>query len=162
MASDMFLKIEGIDGESTDEKHSNWIDILSFNHNVSQSGSADGSSTGGHTSGRVDIGEMVFAKMLDKSTPKLIEAACTGKHIPTAEIELCSATGAKHTFMKYKLSKVIVSTVTTGGSGEGSRPEETLMLKFEKIEWEYTPYDNTGKSGNPVRAGWDRALNKTV
>ena len=30
MAFDAFLKIEGIDGESTDDKHQKWIEILSY------------------------------------------------------------------------------------------------------------------------------------
>jgi bacteriocin-like protein len=31
-AYDAFLKIDGIPGESTDDKHKDWIEILSFNH----------------------------------------------------------------------------------------------------------------------------------
>ncbi len=30
MAVDYFLKIDGIAGESTDDKHKEWIDVLSF------------------------------------------------------------------------------------------------------------------------------------
>ena len=30
MAVDYFLKIDGIDGESQDDKHKDWIEVLSF------------------------------------------------------------------------------------------------------------------------------------
>ena len=33
-AYDAFLKIDGIAGESTDDKHKDWIEILSFNHST--------------------------------------------------------------------------------------------------------------------------------
>nr|NIS53628.1 type VI secretion system tube protein Hcp [Phycisphaerae bacterium]NIU11189.1 type VI secretion system tube protein Hcp [Phycisphaerae bacterium]NIU59045.1 Hcp1 family type VI secretion system effector [Phycisphaerae bacterium]NIW95363.1 Hcp1 family type VI secretion system effector [Phycisphaerae bacterium] len=54
MPGDVFLQIEGIPGESTDEKHKDWIEILSYSHGVSQSGAGSRSSGGAATSGRCD------------------------------------------------------------------------------------------------------------
>ena len=31
MAFDAFVKIDGIEGESTDEKHAGWIEVISYN-----------------------------------------------------------------------------------------------------------------------------------
>ena len=36
MAFDCFLKIDVIPGECTDDKHKEWIEILSYSHGVSQ------------------------------------------------------------------------------------------------------------------------------
>ena len=36
MAFDAFIKIDGIDGESTDEKHSDWIEVIKFGPGVKQ------------------------------------------------------------------------------------------------------------------------------
>ncbi len=46
MAVDMFLKIDGIPGESTDSKHKDWIEVLSYSFGASQpsAGAAWGSS----------------------------------------------------------------------------------------------------------------------
>ena len=162
MASDMFLKIDGLDGESTDDKHGNWIDILSFQHGYSQPGGIDRSAVGGHTGGRVNVSEVTFVKQMDKASMPLADACATGKHIKSCEIEFCSASGEKHTFMKYKLTDVLVSSYSVSGSGGGERPTESISLNFGKIEQAYTPFDNTGKAGKDVRAVWNLATNKNA
>lgn len=162
MAGDMYLKLEGIDGESTDEKHEKWIAIESFTHNVNQPVSA-ASGTGGRTGGRADFGDFVFTKTIDAATPDLYVHCSNGKHIPKVEIEFCLATEDKHTFMKYTLEDVIVSSVTPAGSrsdADGAKPAEQVSLAYGKIEWEYTPIDDTGRPGASIRRGWDLEKNK--
>jgi type VI secretion system secreted protein Hcp len=161
MAVDMFCKIDGIDGESTDDAHSDWIEILSFSHGVSQPVSG-ASRTGGRTGGRADFQDFVMTKTIDKATPDLNLYCCNGSHISKIEIELCLATGDKHTFMKYELEDVIVSSVSPGGSADSSeaKPLETLSFAYGKIKWEYTPIDNTGKPGAAVDRTWDLEANK--
>ncbi len=44
MASDMFLKIDGIPGESTDKAHANEIEVLSFSWGIQQQRSGSASS----------------------------------------------------------------------------------------------------------------------
>ncbi|MCJ7600165.1 MAG: type VI secretion system tube protein Hcp, partial [Desulfobulbaceae bacterium] len=58
MPADDFLKIEGIDGESTDDKHKGWIEVLSYNWGVSQMASASASSSGGGTTQRADLQDL--------------------------------------------------------------------------------------------------------
>ena len=47
MASDYFIKIDGIDGQSDDKAHGKWIEVVSFTHgsvqNVSVARGADSS-----------------------------------------------------------------------------------------------------------------------
>ncbi|MGE6888400.1 type VI secretion system tube protein Hcp, partial [Serratia bockelmannii] len=38
MAMDMFLKVEGINGESKNANHKQWIDVFSFNWGARQPG----------------------------------------------------------------------------------------------------------------------------
>ena len=44
MAVDMFLKLDGINGESKDEKHAKEIDLLAFSWGASQPTHAHGSA----------------------------------------------------------------------------------------------------------------------
>ncbi|MEO7652407.1 MAG: type VI secretion system tube protein Hcp, partial [Bryobacteraceae bacterium] len=44
---DTFLKIDGIPGESTDDAHKEWIEVLDFDHEMTQPASATVSSAGG-------------------------------------------------------------------------------------------------------------------
>ena len=159
MAFDAFLKIEGVDGESTDDAHSDWIEILSYNHGVSQPISS-ASATGGRTGGRADFQDFSVVKTSDKATPDLNLFCCNGKHIPKVELELCLATEDKHTFMKYTLEDVIVSSISIGGGGGEDRPTESVTFCYGKFKWEYTPIDQTGKAGSATDRTWDLELNK--
>ena len=164
MPFDAFLKIEGIEGESTDDKHKNQIEVLSFSHHLSQAGGSSVSRTTGQTGSRVDLGDFSIVKVLDKATPNLSLFCCTGKHIPSVVLEICSASEDKLTYMKYTLSDAVIASVRPGGSSssEGVRPLEEISFRYGKIEWEYTPFGNDGKAGAALKAGWDAAANKKV
>jgi len=161
MAFDGYVKLEGIEGESTDAKHDKQIEILSYSFHVAQSGGASTSRHTGQTGARVDVGDFTFVKVLDKSSPNLFKYCASGKHIPTVVVELCSATENKHTYMKYTMSDVVVSSVRPGGAtnADGSRPLEEVALRFGKLELEYTPFGNDGKAGGAVKASWDAEKN---
>ena len=47
MASDLFIKIGDIKGESLDDKHKDEVDVLAWSWGVSQSGSMHGGGGGG-------------------------------------------------------------------------------------------------------------------
>jgi type VI secretion system secreted protein Hcp len=81
MAFDAFLKIDGIPGESTDEKHKDWIEVTHFDQSMSQPTSATASSAGGATAERVNFGTFNIKHLLDKASPKIYEACASGKHI---------------------------------------------------------------------------------
>ena len=53
MAVDYFLKLDGIQGESVDDKHKDEIQIMSFSWGGSQTSSVSG--TGGSGAGKVDL-----------------------------------------------------------------------------------------------------------
>ncbi len=161
MAFDAFLKLDGIEGDSTDDGHKKWIEILSYNHGLSQSIGGSRSAGGAGTGGRCDHQDFSIVKELDKSTPALNLHVCNGKHIPKVTIELCRAGEDKNLFMKYLLSDVVISTITPGGSGGGDMPLEDVSFNYGKIEWEYTATDpKTGAKGGVVKTHWDTEANK--
>ncbi len=161
MAVDMFCKIDGIDGESTDDQHKDWIELLSFNWGVSQPVSVS-SATGGRTAGRADFQDFAITKLVDRATPNLALHCANGRHIPKVIVELCLAAETKHPFMKITMEDVVVSSVGSGGAASAvePRPQETVTFNYGKIEWEYTPLDPTGKKGATVKQGWDLETNK--
>mgnify|MGYP003572467063 FL=1 len=160
MAVDMFMKVEGVDGESTDDAHDKWIEILSYSHGVSQPVSGV-SATGGRTGGRADFQDFTIVKTIDNATPDLTIKCAKGEHIPTVEVELCLATGDKHTFMKYTMEDCIVTSIAPGGSADGeTKPLENVSLAYGKIKWEYTPIDHTGAPGSTTDRTWNLETNK--
>src|SRR6201982_4272321 len=82
MAVDMFLKINGVDGESQDDKHKKEIDVLAWSWGVSNSGSAH--VGGGAGAGKANVQDLSFTKYIDKSSPDLMLGACNGKHYDNA------------------------------------------------------------------------------
>src|SRR5215471_10410507 len=93
---DAFLKISTIPGESTDDKHKDWIEILSYHWGTSQAAAGAHSMTGAHTGQRVDISDFSVVKQLDKTSPKLFQSCCTGEHIGDVTLELCKAVGGSN------------------------------------------------------------------
>lgn len=163
MAFDAFLKINGVPGESTDDKHKDWIEILSYSCGVSQSSSGSASSGGGRSAERADFADFSIVKALDKASPKLALFCANGNHIDEIKVELCRATGDKQKYMEYVLSDVIVSSARPGGSSQGGEalPLEEVSFNYGKIKWLYTETDHkTGKPKGDVESNWDLTANK--
>lgn len=161
MAVDMFMKIAGIDGESADDTHKNWIDLSSYSCGVSQSVSA-ASATGGRTVGKADFQDFTVVKVIDSATSDLNKHCADGTHVGTVEVDVCVITNNEtHVLMKYTMEDCIVSSVSVGGmEGDGGRPTETVTLNYGTIEWEYTPIDEKGSGGSTSKRGWDLRNNK--
>ena len=149
MAVDMFLKIQGIPGESSDSKHKDEIDILSFQWGVSQVGAEFGGA------GKVSVQDFSFTHVLDKASPKLFLACVTGEHIKEAMLTVRKAVADRDQleYLKYGLSDILVTKVEQAGSSDP--PMESVSLNFIKFEIMYTPVDATGKLLPAVQAGFD-------
>lgn len=156
--ADMFLKLEGIEAESTDNKHKGEIEILNFSWGATQPGSSG--HGGGAGVGKVQIHDFSFSKLMDKASPKLFEYCATGKHLPSIILTCRKAGGEQQEYLKVTMKEVIVSSFTNSGSGGASLPVENVTLNFSTIEMEYKPQDEKGNLGGVVKAGWN--ANKNV
>ena len=160
MAGDCFLKIDGIPGESTDEKHKEWIEILSFSHGVSQMVSGERSTGGAASAERCTHQDLSIVKSLDKASPTLDLFCCEGRHIDKVTLELCRAAGEKEKYMEYKMEKVLITSVSIGGGG-GGLPTESVTFNYGKLTWNYIQLDHeTGKKKGNVEKYWSLIDNK--
>jgi type VI secretion system secreted protein Hcp len=160
---DVFLKIDGIPGESSDDKHKDWIEILSFSHGITQPASATRSSAGGASAERCDHADFTITKLLDKASPLLLQYCCTGKHIPAITVEMCRAGGDKMKYMDVKMEEIIISSVTPSGTSKGEYgfPIESVSFNYGRIKWTYTQQKRAdGSGGGNVPGGWDLTANK--
>ena len=162
MAYDIFMKLDDIPGESTDDKHKEWINLLAFSMGVSQMAVDRSAGSAGGTS-RADFQNLAATHRFDKASPKLFEFCATGKHIPTVLVQLHRATGDKQKYLEYKLTDVVITSVAPAGDGSSDVvPLESFSLDYGKIEITYTATDNKGTAKGDVKAGWDRVANKKV
>jgi type VI secretion system secreted protein Hcp len=160
---DMFLKITGVPGESTDDAHTGWIEILSYSHGISQPGSGLVSSGGARSVERSQHEDFSITKQLDKASPKLSLSACNGTHIEEVTLELCRVGEDRQTFMVYTLTDVIVASIRPSGTGAGAEmlPIEEVTFSYREIQWTYTEVDpRTGKAKGDVETHWDLEANK--
>ncbi len=160
MAGDCFLKIDGIPGESTDDKHKDWIEVLSYSSGVSQMVAGERSTGGAASAERCSHQDFSIVKALDKTSPTLDLFCCDGKHIPKVAVELCRATGNKEKYMEYKMEDVLISSVSVGGGG-GGLPSESVTFNYGKLTWNYiqTDHESGAVKGN-VEKYWSLILNK--
>jgi type VI secretion system secreted protein Hcp len=157
MAVDMFLKIEGITGESQDSKHKDEIDVLSWSWGMTQSGTTHLGSGGG--AGKVAVHDLSVTKYLDNSSPNLMLYCCKGKHITEMNLTVRKAGDNPLEYLKIKMENGLVSSVSTGGSGGEDRLTENVTLNFQKVHVEYSKQkaDGSGEAGPELK--WNIAEN---
>jgi len=139
----MFLKIDGIKGESKDSKHGGEIDIISWSWGVSNTGTfaLAGGAGGGHS----DHQDVSFTHFYDSSSPELMASCATGKHIPKAWLVCRKAGGKQEEFIKIDFEDLIISSVGGGGHfDEHDRMLENVSFNFRKYKVEYYAQDEKG------------------
>jgi type VI secretion system secreted protein Hcp len=145
MAVDMFMEIEGVKGESQDKKHTKTIDVLAWSWGMSQSGTTHMGTGGG--GGKVSVHDLSFTKYVDSATTQLMLFCANGKHLKEGKLYVRRAAGEKEGGLEYliiKMNEIIVSSVSTGGSGGEDRFTENVTLNFAKVHVEYTPQKEDG------------------
>ena len=165
MASDFFLKIDGIDGESLDKKHSKWIEVQSFAHGAVQSVDL---GRGTDVSGRGKFEAFAFTHLCDKATPKLQQFCMNGKDIPKVEFQSCRAISGKRVVVyevkleNVKIAKAHVHTVDvldSNGSSAAQQAVEDVELFAKKITWKVTPVKPDNTLDGAVEASFDQVTN---
>jgi len=141
-----FMKLGDIKGEATDKGHKDEIDVLSWSWGMSQSSSG----TGGGGSGRVNVQDMSVTKYVDSSSTEIYRTLVTGQHLGDVTIAVSSKKySGSEPYLIYKLKDVIITSVSTGGSGGEDRLTENVTLNFEEVQVTYQAFDDKKKSGDP-------------
>lgn len=163
MAIDVYLQLDGIKGESTDDKHRDWIELTSVHWGVIQPKSATSSTGGGHTAERCVHADVVATKLADLSSPVLLQTCSAGRTIPKARIEFLRAdgNGERVKYYEIELENVLIGHVTPGING-GDIISESIGLKYAKAKWKYTQQKISGGAGGNTMGGWDLASNRIV
>jgi type VI secretion system secreted protein Hcp len=158
MAMDMFIKIGDLKGESKDKTHKEEIDVLAWSWGMSNSGSAH--TGGGAGAGKCNVQDLSLTKWIDKCSPDLMLATCNGKHFTSATLVVRKAGETPVEYLTITLTEVLITSVSTGGSGGEDRLTENVTLNFAKVKVEYKEQDEKGKvKGGPVTMTWNISEN---
>jgi type VI secretion system secreted protein Hcp len=163
MAVDMFLKIDGIPGESTDANHKDEIDILSYTWGESQPAAPSASGSGALPTGKVTMQDFHFVMRVNKASPKLFPSCANGARIKNALLTVRRSGANPVEFLKWTLTDVTVASYQTAtGVPPGEIPTDQVSLRFTKIETEYIPVKPDGSLGTPIKEGWDLTANRSA
>jgi type VI secretion system secreted protein Hcp len=163
MAIDVYLHIDGIKGESADDRHKDWIECKSVSWAVEQPRSATSSTGGGHTAERCEHRDVVITKLADLASPILLQTCAAGRTIPKAKLEFmrADAQGERVKYFEIELDNVLIGAVSPSVS-EGDILTEEVGMKFSKVRWKYTKQRISGGVGGNTSGGWDLAANRIV
>jgi type VI secretion system secreted protein Hcp len=159
MAVDMFIKIDDVKGESQDKTHKEEIDVLAWSWGMSQQGSRH--TGGGGGAGKVNVQDLSFTKWIDKASPNLMQYCAQGDQYKEAKLTVRKAGGKEPLeYLVVTMKDVIISSVSTGGSGGEDRLTENVTLNFASVKTEYQPQKADGTAdGGKVEFEWDVAGN---
>ena len=161
MAVDMFITIKGIEGESEDKVHKGKIDVLAWSWGMSNSGTTH--TGGGGGAGKVNVQDLSFTHYIDNGTNALMKSCCEGTHHDEATLIVRKAGGTPIEYVVLKMEEVMVTSVSTGGSGGEDRLTENVTLNFAKFTFKYQPQDEKGaKKGGTKDWAYDIAANSAA
>jgi type VI secretion system secreted protein Hcp len=165
MAGDMFLKLEGLDGESVDEaspSHKKEIDIIGWSFGGTNPASF-ALGQGGQQSKPVYT-DFHITKVCDSSSVKLLRAMTGGQHIDKGKITCRKAIkdSNKLEYLTIDLDDVQVTGVQFSGSGHDQFLHETVSLTAAKFKAVYTLQDDDGNAGPKTELEYDLQKQKVV
>jgi len=154
----MFMHLGDIKGESGDKVHKGSIDILAWSWGMSNSGTTHTGTGGG--SGKVSVQDLSFTHYVDAASHALMGHCCDGTHIPKAKLVCRKAGGTPLEYIVIDLEEVLVTSVSTGGSGGEDRLTENVTLNFGKFKYAYQPQKKDGSAdGAAKEVGYDMTAN---
>lgn len=160
MALDMFINMGAkIKGESKDKAQGpkGDIDILAWSWGMSQSGNTHMGGGGG--AGKASFQDITFTKYVDSATNALMTALASGSHIDVVKLLVRKAGEGQHKYIEIEMKEVIVTSLSTGGSGGEDRLTENISLNFAEVKFDYTPQDSKGTVAGDKTFAWNIKAN---
>ena len=156
MATALYMKLDGVDGECVVEGYEGWMDLLSVSFAGTQSGTMQTGRGGG--SGKIEMQDLTFLRVTDKCTPILMRMLCQGQHFATVDIHATKATGDKPMpYFTIKLDHAIMTYLDLGEMGERDQMVETGSLNFRQITVEYRIQNEDGTEIGATSASYNVA-----
>jgi type VI secretion system secreted protein Hcp len=160
MTVDMYLKVDGVTGESADSNHAGWIDITNYHWEAVQSASM--ASGGGGGTGKVRFNDLRVMANLDKAASALIKFCASGKHIAEVKLSMCKAGGTQIEYSTIVLKDVIVTVADFNGDGGNEVVGVHYAFQAAKVEMHYWTQVKDGSKGPESQFGWDIKANQAT
>jgi type VI secretion system secreted protein Hcp len=151
---DIYLKLDGIPGDSTADRHAGEIVVLSYRTDIEIKLASHIGGGGG--AGKTDFSGIQFRKRLDKASVALLLACASGRHIASGRFTFARASEDALTFYTVTLEDVLVSHISQAvGSSDSTPTEEEVTLQCRRIHWAFSSQNPDGSQAPPITGGWD-------
>lgn len=160
MSTDLFLKIDGITGESQDSNHKGWIAIESFTWGASQPGNM--SVGGGGGAGKVQYRDLSVQALMDKATPAIMRYVSNGKHINKVELSVCKAGGSQIEYCRITLEDVLITHLIFNGTTQRDLIGVSYQFQASKVQTQYWEQSASGGKGAETQSGWNIKANREL
>ncbi|CAG9321452.1 unnamed protein product [Blepharisma stoltei] len=162
MAFDIFLLLDTIKGESTDDNHRDWIKLSSFSFGASNPASVGSGDS--PISGQPTLSNFMVTKETDVASVNLFGACTQGKELKSMKVEVCTQSGNKIPIVVYEFKQVIVAGIQwSGAGGTSDRPGESVSFAFGSVQVSYTPINPNETAGTKIGPiAWNVLKNKPV
>jgi type VI secretion system secreted protein Hcp len=147
---DMFMRVSGIAGESTDSVHAGDIDILSFQWGANSNAAVNGTvpiPTG-------SFSDITVTKRVDKSSPKLTLQTLLGTPVASVILYVRSKGTNPLEYLRITLSNVWISGITQGAFYSDSTTE-TVTLRYYQIRIDVVTLLANGNVGPTDTRTWN-------
>jgi type VI secretion system secreted protein Hcp len=153
-ATNVYLKLDGIDGESQDQDHDKHIEVMSWSWGVDNP--ANFSIGQGGQATQAHIGSINIQKVMDKSSVTLFKNSTTGKHIASGTLSCMKLDGdTRVEYFKVDFTNLIVSSVQWSGGGQEQATNEHVALVFEEFKQKFKLQEDTGGAGGATDFGFN-------
>lgn len=150
-AGNGYLFIEGIEGESTDLGHEDWIDLVEADFGIQRIIGTPISAAG--------PGDLTVVKELDKATPYILEALAAGTELPSIILDQTGkggpSTEVPETILKASFEKIRVSSYGTETDANDDVVREVIGFSYARAQWHYQQIAKTGEVTDHVATYWD-------
>lgn len=158
MSTDLYLRINGINGESQDSNHKGWINIDSFSWGASQAGNM--SVGGGGGAGKVQYRDLTVQASIDKAIPAIMRYVSNGKHISKVELAICKAGGTQIEYCRITLEDVLIIDAMFNGASQRDLVGMTYQFQAAKVKTQYWEQSTAGGKGPETQSSWNIKENR--
>ena len=162
-ADEIFLRIDGVQGESTDARHRGEIEILSYTQSLTRPAFRGTASVTGDAKLCVPV---TLLKYVDAASPRLIKFLATGEHFKTAAITFRRPGQPPVEYYRVTLDDVIVTELEQSNTRLNfpnpapPRALEKVTLSAGRVRFEYLTQQPDGKLASKM--GWDCVTNRPI
>ncbi|MFW5830200.1 MAG: type VI secretion system tube protein Hcp [Planctomycetota bacterium] len=154
--SAVFIKSDGVDGESTDADHRGWSEVDCWSWDSSLDTGEVGS---GRTPGTLAIGPLRLTTAIDRATPALLQLLHSGAAVSGDVVLEQVDDASRQLWLRIILQGVRLESMAL--ESKAATATTDITVRFDRIRMDYYWYSTTNESAGAESFTWDLAATES-